>query len=480
MVVGDVTTAVDVLVLGAGPGGYVAAIRAAQLGRHVTLVDLGAPGGTCLKRGCIPLKALLSSSKRYRQMFAGDLAGMGIAAETVTLNWTQMQAWKQGVVDRLTEGVRRLLSGNHVEYVQGTGWFINAQEARVEGEYGSHRFKFEHCIIATGAEAAPLPDLPYEGEQVLTPEQALQLSELPASLSIFGDDYIALELAALFVRLGVGVSLYTPGEQLMPDIDTAALRLVQAGLRKMGIQVKTGADSAQIADRPLVVSNGVQGRTGYLHLQDIGVQIGERGGIQINAMQQSSVPHIYAVGDCAESPRATTGDYAESNYAESPRATARDCPYPPLASIAIKQGKVAAESACGQRVQFAPLVIPLVVHATPELATVGYSADAATKAGYNVVSGRFPLAANGRALTLGADNGIALIVADADDGVILGATLVGPRAGDLIGQVTLAIEMGATLTDLSEILYAHPGLSETILESAESALGKVIHIMGKA
>lgn len=458
MVVGDVTTDVDVLVLGAGPGGYVAAIRAAQLGRHVTLVDLGAPGGTCLKRGCIPLKALLSSSKRYRQMFAGDLAGMGIAAETVSLNWPQMQAWKQGVVDRLTEGVRRLLSGNHVEYVQGTGWFINAQEARVEGEYGSHRFKFEHCIIATGAEAAPLPDLPYDGELVLTPEQALQLSELPASLSIFGDDYIALELAALFTRLGVSVNLYTPEEQLMPGIDAAALRLVQAGLRKMSIQIKMGADIIQIADRPLVVSNGVQGRTGNLHLQDIGVEVGEHGGILVNSMQQSNVPHIYAVGDCAEN---------SENF-------------PPLASIAIKQGKVAAESACGQRVQFAPLAIPLVVHATPELATVGYSADAAKKAGYNVVSGRFPLAANGRALTLGADNGVALIVANADDGVILGATLVGPRAGDLIGQAALAIEMGATLTDLSEILYAHPSLSETILESAESALGTVIHIMGKA
>ena len=458
MVVGDVTTAVDVLVLGAGPGGYVAAIRAAQLGRHVTLVDLGAPGGTCLKRGCIPLKALLSASKRYQQMRADDLASMGIAAETVTFDWTQMQLWKQGVVDRLTEGVRRLLSGNRVEYVQGTGWFINAQEARIEGEYGSHRFQFEHCIIAVGAEAALLPDLPYDGQQVLTPEQALQLPELPASLSIFGDDYIALELATLFARLGVSVRLYAPGAQILAGIDATALRLVQAGLRKLGIQVKIGAAIAQIVDRPLVISNGVQGHTGSLHLQNIGARVGERGGIQVNAMQQSSVPHIYAVGDCAES----------------------SAHYPALASIAIKQGKVAAESACGQRVQFAPLVTPLVVHTTPELATVGYSADAAAQAGYKVVSGRFPLAANGRALTLGADNGVALVVANADDGVIVGATLVGPRAGDLIGQAALAIEMGATLTDLSEILYAHPGLGETILESAESALGKVIHIMGKA
>jgi dihydrolipoamide dehydrogenase len=170
-------------------------------------------------------------------------------------------------------------------------------------------------------------------------------------------------------------------------------------------------------------------------------------------MQQSSMSHIYAVGDC-------TGGRA-------------------LASVAIKQGKVAAEVISGQRVQFAPLVTPLVVHTTPEVATVGYTAEEATGAGYNVVTGRFPLAANGRALTLGADNGVALVVANADDGALLGATLVGPRAGDLIGQVTLAIEMGATLTDMSEILYAHPGLSEVLQEGVESALGRAIHMLGK-
>ncbi len=177
MVVGDVTTAVDVLVLGAGPGGYVAAIRAAQLGRHVTLVDQGPPGGTCLLRGCIPLKALISATERYAQTGQEELGAMGIHAETVTFDWAAMQSWKQGVVDRLVEGVRRLIAGNRIEYVYGAGWFMNAQEVRVEGEHGSHRFKFEHCVIATGADAAPIPDLPYDGKQVLMPEQALMLAE---------------------------------------------------------------------------------------------------------------------------------------------------------------------------------------------------------------------------------------------------------------------------------------------------------------
>jgi dihydrolipoamide dehydrogenase len=457
MVVGDVTTAVDVLVLGAGPGGYVAAIRAAQLGRHVTLVDQGPPGGTCLNRGCIPLKALLSASERYAQMRSDDLAVMGIAAEAVVLNWPQMQEWKQGVVKRLTDGVRRLLSGNYIDYVFGKGWFINDHEVRVEGEYGSHRFKFDHCILAVGAAPAPFAGLSFDGQSILTPEQALMLTELPETLSVVGDDYIALEMATLFARLGVSVKLYSPGEQILAGVDPAALRVVQAGMRKQGMLVTTKAAPDQQQDRPIVISNGVVPHTSELHLEDAGVKLSENGAIAVNTMQQSSVPHIYAVGDCSVSNTDT----------------------PALASIAMKQGKVAAECACGQRVQFAPLVSPLVVHTTPELATAGYSMEEATKAGYNVVTGRFPLTANGRALTLGTDAGVALIVASKEDGLVLGATLVGPRAGDLIGQVALAIEMGATLTDLSEILYAHPGLSETILESAENALGRAVHILTK-
>jgi dihydrolipoamide dehydrogenase len=453
MVVGDVTTAVDVLVLGAGPGGYVAAIRVAQLGRKVTLVDAGAPGGTCLNAGCIPLKALLSASERYAQARGDDLAAMGIASEQVTFDWSKMQAWKQSVVQRLSEGVRRLLKGNGVECVHGTGWFINDQEVRVEGEHGSLRFKFDACIVATGAEATQLKDLPYDGKNVLTPEQALALSQLPETLSIAGDDYIALELATLFARLHVKVKLYAPGEQLLPGTDPAALRLVQAGLRKQGIAVNTNIAAAAIQERPLIIAQRVTPRVSGLHLDAAGVQLHPDGGIRVDNQQRTSQPQIFAVGDCA-----------------SGRAA--------LASWAIKQGKVAAEVSAGQRVQFAPMVTPLVVHTTPEIAIVSYTTEEAGKADDQSISGRFPLAANGRALTLGAENGVALLNAN-QDGTLLSATLVGPRAGDLIGQLVLALEMGATLTDLSEILYAHPGLGETMLEAAEQAQGKAIHIVNK-
>lgn len=460
MVVGDVTTAVDVLVLGAGPGGYVAAIRAAQLGKHVTLVDRGPAGGTCLLRGCIPLKALLASSERYSLLRQSDLQVLGIQAETVSFDWGKMQAWKQSVVERLTEGVRRLLQGHKIEYVQGNGWFMNGREVRVEGEHGSHRFKFEQCILATGAEAIPLEAWPYDLKKVFTPEQALSWPELPPAVNLIGEDYITLELASVFARLGLGVKVFTSGEQILPGVDTSALRMVQVALRKQGIQFVTNAvltnRELPLLDGPVIVSNGMRARTEGLHLDALNLKLASSGRIEVNSMQQTSNSRVYAVGDCCS---ASEGQQ--------------------LASLAIKQGKVAAEVIAGQRVQFAPLVTPRVILTTPELATAGYSPEEARKAGYEVKVGRFPLAANGRALTLGSETGVAQLVANAEDGVLLGATLVGPRAGDLIGQVVLAIEMGATLTDLAEILYAHPGLGETLQESAEAALGHAIHVLTK-
>lgn len=451
MVVGDVTTAVDILIIGAGPAGYVAALRAARLGRKVTLVEAGPSGGTCLNLGCIPLKALLTASERYAQARGNDLATMGITSTGVSFDWQHMQAWKQSVVQRLSEGVRRLLVSSGVERVHGTGWFINEQEVRVEGEHGSLRFKFDACLIATGARARPLERLPYNGTDVLTPEQALALPALPEHLSIAGDDYIALELATLFARLGVGITLYTPQEQILAGGDVAALRLVQTAMRKQGIVIKTQTELSALPDRPLIISQGVIPQVAELHLNAAGVQVHPvSGGIQVDRTQRTSQPQIFAAGDCIGGPMA-------------------------LASHAIKQGKVAAEVMAGQRVQFAPLVTPLVVHTTPEIAMVGLTSEAAAREKLEVLNGRFPLAANGRALTLGTDNGATRLVA-ATDGTLLGATLVGPHAGDLINQLAFALEMGASLTDLDEIVYAHPGLGETILEAAEYAQGKAIHI----
>jgi dihydrolipoamide dehydrogenase len=462
MVVGDVTTAVNTIIVGGGPGGYVAAIRAKQLGLNPTLVNAGDLGGVCLNSGCIPLKALITASRRFRQIGDESNAAMGIGTSAPTLDWTALQSWKRSVVQRLTGGVAGLLRGHKIEVINGLGWFMSAKELRVEGEYGSHRFAFEKCLIATGASPAPLPDLPFS-ENVISPQDALSLPQLPDVLTIIGDDYIALELATLFQNFGAKVTLLAQGKTLLPEVDPAALRLVLFGLRKLGLNIVTGASDFKLADgklsytaegkagesaAPVVVCNGVRPNLAKLNLSAAGLKADN---FTVSPSLHTSVPYILAAGD-------VTGGLA-------------------MASVAIKQAKVAAESLVGRKVAFVPQVIPQIIHTTPEVAWVGFTATAAKEAGYEVAVGRFPLGANGRALTLGADAGVCLTVADAESGALLGMTIVGPQAGDLIMQAALAIEMGATLTDLSEILYPHPALPELALESVEHALGLAIHAL---
>jgi dihydrolipoamide dehydrogenase len=469
MVVGDVTTAVDVVVVGSGPGGYVSAIRAAQLGKSVVLVEQNASlGGVCLNEGCIPLKALVSAAERYRQSVETEiLAAMGIIAEKPSLDFARMQSWKQDIVARLTGGVSKLLGGHKIEVVRGLGWFLNPKELRVEGEWGAHRFSFEHCVLAVGASPVPLPDLPFDGKRVISARQALHLTEVPPAMAVWGDDYIAVELATAYARLGSKVTLLTPGERLLPQVEQAAVRLLVAGLKKLGAHIiskalpfgfegesvayRVGDDSKTLPpDTLLVICGDSQANTAGLHLKDAGLTVGERGALEVAADQRTRVSHIFAVGDCTQH-------------------------RPPTATSAIRQAKIAAEALAGQKVQFAPQVVPQVIYGAPEIAVAGLSAEQAQEAGYRVKTGRFTLAANGRALTLNADSGAAFVVADAENEALLGVTIVGPRAGDIIGEAALAIEMGATLTDLSETIHWHPGLAELLMEGAETALGRVIH-----
>jgi dihydrolipoamide dehydrogenase len=453
MVVGDIPTAVDIVVLGAGPGGYVAAIRAAQLGKQVAIVTDGPPGGTCLNEGCIPSKALLhAADQAYR---VPQLASMGISAGSVAVDFADMQAWKRGVVQRLTGGVQQLLDGRGVQIVHGKGWFLNDHEVRVEGENGSLRYSFERCIIAVGAEAAPLPGLPFDGARVLKPTEALQLAELPPRLAVIGADTVAAEIATMFAKLGAHVRLLIPaGQRLLDGFDPLAGRSVQARLKKLGVTIEANVvDPAAAAhdDACAIVSAGLRGRTADLDLHEVGIQPDDHGFLAVDRRMRTGNPRISAVGD-------VTGG-------------------PPLATAAIKQAKVAAEDCAGLRAEYAPQAVPRVAWTDPEVAAVGMSAAEAQAAGYSVTTGRFPLAANGRALTLDMSDGMALLVAERESGVLLGATLIGTRASDMIGEAALALEMGATLVDLAETLHAHPGLGEALQESAEVALGRAIHIL---
>lgn len=452
MVVGDLATAVDVIVLGAGPGGYVAAIRAAQLGKEVVLIDPNPPGGTCLYEGCIPAKALLTAANQAWRL--PSLAEMGITVGEQRLDLSQMQAWKNGLVERLAKGVKHLLDHHKIEWMAGLGQFTGESEVWVEGEQGSKRFLFEQAVIAVGAKPASLPGLAFDGQRVLTPSQALGLIELPESLAVVGADYVAVELATLFAKLGTKVRLLLPAEQLLlPEFDPSAGRQVQARLKKLGVQIETKVvDPAQaVADVPhVVVSTRLTPCTRTLNLAQARVETDAQGFVQVNDRLRTGNPAIYAVGD-------VTGG-------------------PPLAYIAIKQAKVAAEAMAGLPVQYAPQAIPRVAWTDPPIAAVGLTASEAETAGYEVITGRFPLAVNGRALTLDSAEGFVQTVAEKDSGVLLGVTIVGAQADSLIGEAALALEMGATLTDLAETLHPHPSLGETLQEAAEAALGIAVHI----
>jgi dihydrolipoamide dehydrogenase len=453
MVAGEIPVAVDVVVLGGGPGGYVAALRAASLGRSVALIEQGPIGGTCLNRGCIPSKALLHATGSLAGV--NQLASMGIDVGRPLVDFSRMQSWKQSIVERLATGVQQLLAARKVEVTQGKAYFRNQREVWGTASDGAgHRYEFAQCIIATGAEPRPLAGLPFDGERVLTPEQTLGLNTIPSSLAVVGSDAAAIELATIYARLGSQVQLVVPaGTPLLSDFDPLAGRLVTAALRKLGVNIEANsADPASaLESAPLiVVSAGYRGRTADLRLNEVGLSADEQGFLAVDQRQATRIPSIFAVGD-------VTGG-------------------PPLATIAIKQGRIAAEAGAGMPVAFEPQAVPRVIWSEPEVAAVGMHASQAEAAGFAVVTGRFPLAANGRALTINASDGAALVVAERDSGVLLGVTLIGARASELIGEAALALEMGATLTDLSEILHPHPALAETLGETADVALGQPIHI----
>lgn len=452
MVVGDIATTTEVMVLGAGPGGYVAALRAAQLGKEVILVDPTPPGGACLHRGCIPARALLTAAHHYWQI--PHLEQMGITADPAQLNLEQMQQWKNRLIKRLAAGITQLLDTNKVAFVQGKGWFLSDNELHVEAEHGAERYIFEHAIIATGAAPNGLSALNFNDQTVLMPWQALELAELPADIGIVGADIIAAELATLFAKLGSRTHLFVPaGHVWLPEFPADAGRQVFSALRKLGVQVDTEVPdpaTASAACKIVVVSLGHAPNTASLRLAQAGIKTTASGAVVVNDRMQTSNPAVYAVGD-------VTGG-------------------PPLAHVAIRQAKVAAESLAGLPAQFAPQAVPYVAWTEPQLATVGLSAAQAQAAGYRVISGRFPLAASGRALTLNGGDGLVQTIAEQDSEVLLGVTIIGPHAETLIGEAALALEMGATLTDLIETLHPHPGLGEALQESAEAALGMAVHI----
>ncbi|MCM3713038.1 dihydrolipoyl dehydrogenase [Alkalihalobacillus oceani] len=468
MVVGDFANEVDTLVIGSGPGGYVAAIRAAQLGQKVTIVEKGEMGGVCLNVGCIPSKALITAGHRYHQAKHSD--DMGIVAENVALNFEKVQEWKGSVVKKLTGGVEGLLKGNKVEIVRGEAYFASANSVRVMDEKSAQTYNFKNCIIATGSRPIEIPGFKYS-ERVINSTGALALKEVPKKLVVIGGGYIGIELTGAYSNMGTEVVVLEGTKQILGGFEKQMAKLVERRLKKNGVDFKMEALAKSVEETEngvkvtaevkgteevfeadyVLVTVGRKPNTDEIGLEQIGVELDERGIIKVDKQCRTSVSNIYAIGDIV--------------------------PGPPLAHKASYEGKVAAEAIAGEKAEVDYLAIPAVVFSEPELATVGYNEKEAKDAGYDVVAAKFPFAANGRALSLNDADGFMKLITRKDDGLVIGAQIAGPNASDMIAELGLAIETGMTAEDIALTIHAHPTLGEITMEAAEVALGTPIHIV---
>ncbi|MFB6178452.1 MAG: dihydrolipoyl dehydrogenase [Halorientalis sp.] len=474
MVVGDIATGTDVLVVGAGPGGYVAAIRAAQLDLDVTLVEKDAYGGTCLNHGCIPSKALISATDRAEKVREAE--HMGVHANPA-IDMAGMVAWKDEVVDQLTSGVEKLCKGNGVNLIEGTAEFADHKTARIahggEGQ-GSESVEFEHAIVATGSRPIELPGFEFDGEHILSSRDALALDRVPGEFLVVGAGYIGMELATVFAKAGSDVTVVEALDQALPGYEADVTRVVRKRAEELGIDfhfgqkavewtdtddgitVTTendeGADTVFDADLALVAV-GRRPVTDTLSLGDAGIKTDERGFIDTDDRARTNQEHIFAIGDVAGEPM--------------------------LAHTAMMEGHVAAEVIAGEPAALDQQAIPAAVFTDPEIGTVGLTESEAEDAGFDPAVGEFPLRASGRALTMDETDGFVRVVADADSEFLLGAQIVAPEASELIAEVGLAIEMGATLEDVIGTIHTHPTLSEAVMEAAANARGQAVHTLNR-
>jgi dihydrolipoamide dehydrogenase len=460
----------DVLVIGAGPGGYHAAIRAAQLGLKVACAEREAVGGVCLNIGCIPTKALLHAGET---MAASKHASeFGLTFSQPSLDIAKMNGWKDGIVKKLTGGVAGLFRANKVAHLTGQASFVDAHTVRV----GEVTVTAEHIIIATGSYPAPLRGLDVDQDRVVDSTGALNVPDpLPARMLCVGGGVISFEFAHIYNNLGSTVKIIEFLPTIIPGADADAVREFQKSMVRQGIEVvvntkansltrrgdelhveiedvKTGEKHVEVFDRVLVAV-GRRPRTDGLNLEAAGLQLTDRGFIEVNRRMQTAVPHIYAVGDVAGNPM--------------------------LAHKAMKEGLVAAEVIAGQPSEQDAVAIPGVVYTSPELAWVGLTEAEAVAAGYTVKTGVFPMSASGRAMTLQATEGFVKMVVEEGTDLLLGVHIVGPHASDLLGEAGLALEMAATATDIALTIHAHPTLGEAVLEAAEAVHKQAIHIVNR-
>lgn len=452
-----------VLVLGAGPGGYTAAFRAADLGLEVTLVERWPVlGGVCLNVGCIPSKALLHAARVVDE--AQAMAGHGIAFGPPQIDLDRLRSWKSSVVGKLTGGLSGLARQRKVTVIRGEGRFVAPRVLEVTGEDGTQRIGFDHCIIAAGSEPVRLPFVP-DDPRVMDSTGALELQDIPQRLLVIGGGIIGLEMGCVYDALGSKVSVVELMDQLMPGADPDLVKPLEKRLRKryeqilLGVKVQavealpeglrvtfsgTGAPTPQIYDRVLVAVGRRPNGSG-IGVEAAGLSVDPRGFLSVDRQMRTAQPHIFAIGDIVGQPM--------------------------LAHKATHEGKVAAEVIAGEKRAFDARVIPSVAYTDPEVAWVGLTESEAKAKGIEYQKGSFPWAASGRSLAQGRDEGFTKLLFDPQTHRVLGGGIVGSSAGELIGEVALAIEMGADAADIGLTIHPHPTLSESVAMSAEAFEG---------
>jgi dihydrolipoamide dehydrogenase len=470
---GDVPEETGVLVIGGGPGGYAAAIRAGQLGLDAAIVEMDAYGGACLNRGCIPSKALLSGTKLAHD--AGSATEMGVHADP-EIDAAAMTDWKDGVVDRLTAGVEKLCKGNGVRLIEGRAAFAGEHEAGIHDADGARlgTIAFEHAIVATGSRPIEVPGFSFDADPVLDSAAALDVDEPPDRLVTIGAGYVGMELSTVFARMGTDVTVLEMLDAALPGYGADLTRPVRKRLEGLGVDFRFGetasgwneredgiavttdsedGETHEYAADAVLVAVGREPVTGTLGLDTIGLAPSDAGFLETDDRARTDLAHVFAVGDVAGEPM--------------------------LAHKASAEGEVAAEVIAGEDASLADRAIPAAVFTDPEIGTVGLTETGAREAGFDPVVGEFRLRASGRALTLRETDGFVRIVGDVDSGAVLGGQVVGPEASELIAEIGLAVETGATLADVAGTVHTHPTLSESVMEAAKTALGRAIHTLNR-
>ncbi len=457
----------NVLVVGGGPGGYVTAIRAGQLGLDVVLAEQGGKdgglGGTCLNVGCIPSKALIHAADAFHHAVEQSRsAPLGIKVERPSIDFARTLEWKDGVVGRLTSGVGALLKRHKVKIVQGRAEMIDGKSCRIETDTGPQVVRAEHVVLATGSVATALPNLPFGGK-VISSTEALALGAVPDRLAVVGAGYIGLELGIAYAKLGSKVTVIEAEDRILPIYDAELVRPVVRRLKALGIEVLTGTRAGGLsgdglaiegaarsiaADR-ILVATGRRPRVEGFGLERLDLSMSGKF-VQVDERCATSMRNVWAVGDL-------TGE-------------------PMLAHRAMAQGVVVAERIAGHRSVFDGTVIPAVCFTDPEIVTVGLAPEEARKAGREVLTAQFPFQANGRALSMAAEDGFVRVTARADNHLVLGIAAVGAGVSELAGAFGLALEMGARLEDIGGTIHAHPTLGEAFHEASLRALGEALHV----